>query len=102
MSASQLSHKRYVSRWRAVLFAFLGEACAECGADKDLAFDVVVPFGTPKWHHGRMSQRQRVNFYREQCYAGNLQVLCDQCNTAKARHDGTMGHSILTARQYRW
>lgn len=73
----------YCQRKRAAIFEVLGRKCAKCRATTDLEFDVIVPVGGPKSHHGKLSWCARMAFYCRQLAAGNLQVLCGRCNGAK-------------------
>lgn len=72
---------------RDAIFLVLGKRCVLCGAKDSLEFDVIRPVGEPKGHHQKMSWGQRMNFYCRQLSAGNLQILCDKCNGAKAESD---------------
>ncbi len=80
---------RYYRRTRAELFAVLGHECANCFETEDLEFDVIIPVGGPKSHHGKMSSTSRVAFYKRQLNATprNLQVLCSPCNSSKNARD---------------
>lgn len=73
----------YYHRKRNAIFEILGRKCANCPATEDLEFDVIIPQGDPKAHHGRMSSSARVAFYWRQLLAKNLQVLCSRCNSSK-------------------
>jgi 5-methylcytosine-specific restriction endonuclease McrA len=73
----------YARRKREAIFEVLGRRCVRCGSKDELEFDVIVPVGDPKSHHGVMSWAQRMKFYCRQLSAGNLQILCSHCNSAK-------------------
>jgi 5-methylcytosine-specific restriction endonuclease McrA len=76
--------KRYRDKARDELFTILGRVCKRCGATAALQFDVIIPVGGPKDHHGKMSSTSRMGFYRRQHHERhNLQVLCSSCNTRK-------------------
>lgn len=74
-------HKEWAKRARAELLRILGGKCVACGTDVKLTFDCIKPNGD---RHHRMDPSARLCFYRKQHKAGNLQILCDACNTAKA------------------
>lgn len=63
------------------LFQKLGTACVYCGTTEDLTFDLIIPSLDDKHH--RMNPYDRVLFYIQQDRQGNLQVLCDTCNSRK-------------------
>ncbi len=75
----------YAARKREAIFEIFGKKCAACGHTKNLEFDVIVPTKDAKSHHGNLSWAARMSFYCRQLVAGNLQVLCSRCNSAKAR-----------------
>jgi hypothetical protein len=77
--------KEWARLARLRLIVTLGGRCAACGATQHLTFDCRVPRGHA--HHGQ-STDTRMCFYRAQARVGNLQLLCDRCNSLKA--DGTM------------
>lgn len=78
--------KRYRDKARETLFDALGRKCKYCGDSRldKLQFDVVVPVGDPKGHHGRMSSVSRFAFYKREHARKNLQVLCTHCNSSKS------------------
>lgn len=45
--------------------------------------DVVQPVGEPDGHHSKMSSSSRAAFYWRQFLAGNIQPLCEVCNSEK-------------------
>ena len=75
----------FAKRKRAAIFEVLGAKCAACGVVENLSFDVIVPQRQPSAHHANYSFAQRMIFYCRQLSAGNLQVLCDKCNSSKHR-----------------
>lgn len=72
--------KEWARRKRQELLDLYGEVCAECGDTSCLTFDCVVPMGSE--HHG-LDTARRMTFYWRQHAAGNLQVLCQSCNSSK-------------------
>jgi hypothetical protein len=73
-------NRRYYVFHRELLLTALGRRCWECDSRVGLTFDLKVPKDGPKHHHGRMSWRQRMNYYWKQFLDGNLQILCVCCN----------------------
>ena len=69
---------------RARLMETLGNRCVECGSLAPLVFDCIDPTGDA---HHRMDTSARMSFYFRQHQAGNLQILCDACNTRKSASD---------------
>lgn len=72
--------KEWARRKRAALIEILGGACARCKCEHSLQLDCIIPQGD---RHHRMEFSARVSFYWRQFRAGNLQVLCDRCNSLK-------------------
>jgi len=74
---------------RESLFRVLGEKCLDCEETRreKLTFDVIIPVANPPDHHGKMSFRQRMIFYRRQHERANLAVRCSPCNSRKGRND---------------
>lgn len=60
--------------------ALLGKRCTACGSLEDLTFDCIVARGSK--HHS-MEWSHRMSFYRAEAKDGNLQVLCNACNSRK-------------------
>jgi len=78
--------KEWARRARFELMFKLGGACFECGTDKHLDFDCIIPQGPA--HHRSMDTSQRVSFYRRQHKEGNLQLLCrHKCHKKKTVAD---------------
>lgn len=75
--------REWARQTRDKLFDLLGRYCAKCSTDQKLEFDVIIPTGDDK-HHRVMEWSWRMSFYRAQYDRGNLQVLCDRCNTRKS------------------
>lgn len=85
--------KAWARRARAQLMLELGGVCAECGAVTNLVFDCIQPTGD---RHHRMDTSARMSYYRTERQRGNLQVLCDDCNTHKSAADA-IAHQQATA-----
>lgn len=67
---------------REQLFDVLGAVCRECGSTENLTFDLIKPHLDDRHH--RWNGYQRVKLYwSEHTHAGNVQVLCDTCNSRK-------------------
>jgi hypothetical protein len=75
--------RRYQFMRSLLFFALGGRRCRRCGSEDKPSFDVIVPTPEPDSHHAGMSSAQRITFYWRQMLAGNLQVLCDKCNSSK-------------------
>ena len=75
----------FAYRKRQAIFEVLGKKCAACGVTEKLEFDVIIPQPQAKSHHQDFSFAQRMIFYCRQLSAGNLQVLCSECNSRKGR-----------------
>jgi hypothetical protein len=73
--------KEWARRKRAEMVTLLGSKCATCGAREELSFDCIVPQGH---RHHTFDTSARMSFYRAQYRVGNLQLLCDRCNTDKS------------------
>jgi 5-methylcytosine-specific restriction endonuclease McrA len=75
--------RAWARRTSAYLRALLGNQCALCGALEPLTFDCIVPPPDGGDRHHKIEWSWRISFYRSQLAAGNLQLLCDSCNSAK-------------------
>lgn len=79
--------RAWAARVRDGLLDLLGRRCAWCQRTEPevkLTFDCIVPTRDgPNGHHRRYDVSWRMSFYRAQVLAGNLQVLCLHCNSAK-------------------
>jgi hypothetical protein len=73
-------HKLWAAATRKRMIIILGEHCAACGATDHLTFDCCEPMGDS---HHRKSAPERITFYRKQMRAGNVQLLCNECNSLK-------------------
>jgi len=73
-------HKLWAKTARARMKLILGNCCASCGSTTSLEFDCLIPCGD---RHHRMTAPARVSFYRAQMRAGNVQLLCNECNSLK-------------------
>ncbi len=74
------AEKEWARRKRRELVAVLGGVCAFCGTQESLSFDCIRPMGHA---HHRYDTSHRMSFYRRQLVAGNLQLLCAECNGRK-------------------
>ncbi len=74
------AQKEWARQKRHELMSLLGNVCAHCGTAENLEFDCIYPKGD-RHHRGEASQR--MCFYRRQFREGNLQVLCNVCNSRK-------------------
>lgn len=72
--------KEWARRTRDGLLAALGRQCAWCGTTANLQFDCIIPQGD---HHHKIDWSHRMSFYRQQHTEGNLQILCERCNSIK-------------------
>lgn len=92
-----LRQRRWAKKTKRRLLLKHGAKCAECGAEPSIAtpwvrltLDIVVPCDHGKHHDYEWSWR--VSFYNQQDKAGNLQVLCLQCNSRKGHRDRAHYH----------
>lgn len=76
--------KEWAKAKRAELMATLGAVCVTCGTTEKLTFDCIQPQGD---EHHRKDTSARMSFYRKQHAAGNVQVLCHECNSRKGLDD---------------
>jgi hypothetical protein len=81
MSKRQKAWAR-VARQR--LMMLLGNSCALCGRPDTLTFDCIVPQGD---NHHRMDTSARMSFYHRQHQVGNVQLLCELCQSIKSTDD---------------
>jgi hypothetical protein len=63
------------------MIVILGGRCACCKTEENLTFDCIVPRGSA---HHRGNAEARILFYRRQMLDGNVQLLCQSCNSLKA------------------
>lgn len=78
MSSSQPSRQsRYYLRHRDALREKLGGKCSICGSTLDLEFD--HPDGR-LYEARRLSSHRRIAQYERDAAAGNLRLLCAECN----------------------
>jgi len=75
-----LKQREWARSQTLVLRELLGGACAHCGVEEKLEFDCIEPCG--HWHH-KIEWSWRISFYRQQLRVGNLQLLCQTCNSRK-------------------
>ena len=73
-------HNNWARRERARLMLVLGNACAACGDLENLTFDCIESRGHE--HHSG-SPAERMAFYIRESRRGNIQVLCQACNSIK-------------------
>lgn len=76
-----LRQRDWARRVRGQLRADLGGKCDNCPATDRLQFDCIIPQG--KRHHRQMNWESRMIFYRRMLAAGNLRLLCRDCNGLK-------------------
>lgn len=79
-----LRQRRWARNVRDNLFVLLGGYCIDCGAIKELEFDVIDPVGSD--HHRKMEWSWRMSFYRKQHAMGNLALRCTHCNSRKGNY----------------
>lgn len=72
---------RWAVRARAKLVEQLGGRCCSCGTTERLELDHIRPI---RWEPARLSSSARIAWYRAALEAGNLQVLCRNCNALKS------------------
>lgn len=70
----------WAKRERTRLIGILGGRCVDCGTTENLTFDCLHATGDA---HHKMSQSQKMCFYRKQFRAGNLTVRCHAHNSVK-------------------
>lgn len=82
-----LRQREWARKTRLKLRRILGLQCKQCGSRyyMKLEFDCIKPTG--HWHH-RIEWSWRMSFYNKQHKAGNLQLLCDRCNSKKGNTYG--------------
>ena len=85
----------WARRERARMTLALGGSCAACSNPENLTFDCISPRGDS---HHRKDSAARVSFYRREMRAGNLQILCEDCNSMKGNmHPDQWLHVMKTA-----
>ncbi len=77
--------KLWATKAKTELIEKLGSECAVCGTVFDLQFDCIEPCGDA---HHKMSQDQRICFYRKQDKIGNVQLLCKAHHLEKTLKEG--------------
>lgn len=80
-----LRQRQWARRKRDELTLFLGGYCIDCGSQKNLEFDVIIPVANND-HHRVMEWSWRMSFYRRQFDVGNLALRCTKCNSAKGAY----------------
>jgi hypothetical protein len=73
--------KEWARQARFRLQFLLGGQCRKCGSVETLCFDCIEPRGD--FHH-RLDTSARMSFYHREHKAGNLQLLCAECNGIKS------------------
>ncbi len=73
--------KLWAKTARLNLLLELGMYCKKCGREDNLTFDCIEARGDS---HHRLDTERRICFYRREHKAGNIQVLCKDCNEKKA------------------
>lgn len=77
-------NSRFAMRVRDEIHERHGNCCAMCKRTKlevKLHIDCIVPRGNK--HHRKLGWDQRMRFYLQQEKDGNIQLLCEQCNSIK-------------------
>ena len=77
LSRKEARMRRYRRRMRSELIQRMGGVCANCGTTENLEFD--HPFGR-EWSPRDISSHMRLKRYEADLAAGNLRLLCAQCN----------------------
>lgn len=85
--------KLWAKRARIRLILTLGSKCNVCHARNNLTFDCIVAQGAA--HHA-MESSGRMSFYKKQARAGNLALLCAECNSIKSHHAPEVWRSALS------
>lgn len=84
MSSHRESKKKWYRETSAKLRCALGGRCRKCKVKRKrpLHFDVKTPVDGGR-HHRKQGPCQRLRFYLAQHAAGNLDLLCNSCNSVK-------------------
>lgn len=93
-----LRQRKWAKIARERLFQQFGGVCRVCGGRECLEFDCINPTGD---YHHRIEWSHRISYYRRQAALGNLQVLCQRCNSRKGDDEmelvfGSLFASMLT------
>lgn len=73
-------HKRRAKERRKELLHLLNNVCKHCGTTENLTFDCIQSKGDK---HHKYDTSQRMCFYWREHRNGNIQILCDKCNSKK-------------------